>query len=185
LLFNRALRILLITNTLVLIAGGMLGPIYALFVEDIGGRLLDASIAIAIFAAVAGITTIVAGKHTDRAKRKEFIVGIGYALMGISFLLYIFADSVYFIFGIVILTGFAEALYAPAFDSLFSQHTTKRKVGLEWGTWEATDYFAGAFGAITGGALVTLFGFNVLFMAMAALCFISAIYIYFLPRRVL
>ena len=36
---------LLFTNSLIIVAGAMLGPIYALLVEDIGGGLLDASLA--------------------------------------------------------------------------------------------------------------------------------------------
>ena len=53
--FNRALRILLSTNGMILLAGAMLGPIYALFVDKIGGDLMDASIAGGIFALVAEI----------------------------------------------------------------------------------------------------------------------------------
>ena len=39
-LFNKAIKILLITNGFILIAGAMLGPIYALFVKKIGGDQL-------------------------------------------------------------------------------------------------------------------------------------------------
>jgi len=70
-LFNKALRILLITDGLVLIAGAMLGPIYTLFVEKIGGNLLDASLSGGIFAFGAGITTLIAGKFADKFKEKE------------------------------------------------------------------------------------------------------------------
>ena len=44
-LFNKAIRLLLLTNGFILLAGAMLGPIYALFVERVGGDLLHASLA--------------------------------------------------------------------------------------------------------------------------------------------
>jgi len=56
--FNKALRILLVTNALILLAAAMLGPIYALFVKEIGGDLMDASIAGFIFAISAGLVTL-------------------------------------------------------------------------------------------------------------------------------
>ena len=34
---NKALKILLSTNAIILLAAAMLGPIYAIFVEEIGG----------------------------------------------------------------------------------------------------------------------------------------------------
>ncbi len=141
-LFNRALRILLITNGLVLISGAMLGPIYALFIKNIGGDLLDASIAASIFAFAAGITTIIAGKFADKNKRDELIVASSYVLMGIGFLLYIFVNSIWFLFCVQILIGFAEAFYSPAFDALYSKHITKKKAGREWGAWESMNYFS-------------------------------------------
>lgn len=54
---NRATHILLATNGAVLISAAMIGPIYALIVERVGGDLLDASIAGGVFALAAGITT--------------------------------------------------------------------------------------------------------------------------------
>ena len=184
-LFNRALRILLITNGLVLLAAAMLGPIYALFVENIGGSLLDASLTGGFFALAAGITTLIAGKFADKNKRAELIVAAGYTLMGIGFLLYIFVNSIWFLFCIQILIGFAEAVYSPAFDTLYSRHITIKKAGREWGAWESINYFSIAAGSITGGLIVTNLGFNALFGMMAGLCFISAIYIFHLHKRIL
>ena len=184
-LFNKALRILLITNGLVLIASAMLGPIYALFVEKIGGSLLDASLTGGIFALAAGITTLIAGNFADKFKEDELIVASGYIIMGIGFILYIFVNSIWSLFGVQVLIGFAEAFYSPAFDAVYSKHITKKKAGSEWGAWESMNYFSTAIGAAMGGLIVSTFGFNALFTIMGILCFASAIYIYHLPRRVL
>jgi len=184
-LFNRALRILLITNGLVLLAGAMLGPISALFVEKIGGDLLDASLTGAFFALAAGITTLLAGKLADKNKRDEWVVAFGYLVIGIGFFLYMFVNSIWFLFGVQILIGFAEAFYSPAFDALYSKHITKRKAGREWGAWEAMNYFSIAIGAVIGGFIASTFGFNAIFALMSALCIVSAIYIFHLRKRVL
>ena len=184
-LFNKALRILLITNGLVLVAGAMLGPIYALYVENIGGDLLDASLTGGFFALAAGITTLIAGRFADKNKSGELVVALGYAVMGLGFLLYIFVNSIWFLFGVQILIGFAEAFYAPAFDALYSKHITKKKAGREWGAWEATNYFSIAIGAAAGGFIASNFGFNAIFITMSALCFISSIYIFHLHKRIL
>ena len=184
-IFNKALRILLITNGLVLLAGAMLGPIYALFVERIGGDLLDASLTGGLFALAAGVTTLIAGKFVDKNKRNELIIVLGYFTMGLGFLLYIFVNSIWFLFGVQILIGFAEAFYSPAFDALYSKHITKKKAGREWGAWESMNYFSIAIGAVIGGLIVSNFGFNAIFIVMSVLCFISAGYIFYLRKRIL
>ena len=185
-LFNKALRILLVTNGLILIAGAMLGPIYALFVTKIGGDLLDASIAGALFALTAGLVTILSGKLSDKVRHSELVMILGYLLMGTGFFLYQFVDSVMFLFGIQILIGLGEAIYSPAFDKLYSTHLDDNKEGTEWGAWGGMNYFTTAFGAFAGGLIVTKFGFNAIFIIMAALSYISASYLYFLsPKKVL
>lgn len=184
-IFNRAIRILLITNGLVLIAGAMLGPIYALFVEEIGGDLLDASYTFGAFALAAGITTLISGRYADKLKENELIVVLGYGIMGVGFFGYLFVNSIISLLIVQIILGLGEAIYAPAFDALYSKHLDGHKSGREWGAWEATDYFTTAFGAVAGGLLVTFFGFNMVFVAMGLLCFASAIYIFRLSRRTL
>lgn len=184
-LFNKQIRILLFTNGLILIASAMLGPIYALFVEKIGGDLLDASYAFGIYALAAGVTTLVSGKYADKMKENELIVVAGYAIMGIAFFGYLFVNSVWSLLVVQILIGLGEAIYSPAFDAVYSKHLDGHKSGREWGAWESINYFTTSFGAITGGFLVTLFNFNIIFIVMGLLCFISAIYIFLLPRRVL
>jgi len=166
-------------------AAAMLGPIYALFVEKVGGDLMDASIAGGIFALIAGITTLVSGKYSDRIKQNELIVVLGYTIMGIGFLLYIWVDSIMFLFIVQAIAGLGEAIYSPAFDAVYSKHLDGHKSGTQWGAWESMNYFTAAVGAIIGGGLVTLFGFQILFIVMAMLCFGSAVYIYHLKRNVL
>jgi MFS family permease len=185
LFFNRALKILLFTNALILVAAAMLGPIYALFVEKVGGDLLDASITGGVFALAAGITTLIAGRYSDKLRMEKLIIAIGYFLIGVSFLLYIFVDSTTSLLFVQVLLGFAEAFYSPAFDSLYSKHICLCKAGREWGMWEAMNYFMAGIGAIIGGFIVAIFGFNGVFALMSLLCFVSVIYICLLPKKVL
>lgn len=185
LFFNKALRILLYTNAMILLAAAMLGPIYALFVEKVGGDLMDASIAGSIFALVAGLTTLIFGKYSDKIKENELIIVLGYGIMGVGFLLYFWVASVLFLFVVQAIIGFGEAIYSPAFDAVYSKHLDEHKSGTQWGAWESMNYFTTAIGAIIGGGLVTIFGFQVLFVIMTMLCFGSALYIYHLKRNML
>ncbi|MDX9893551.1 MAG: MFS transporter [Patescibacteria group bacterium] len=184
-LFNQPLKILLLTNSIILLAGAMFAPIYALFVSEIGGDLLDASYAGGIFALAAGITTLLSGKYSDRVKENELIVVAGYLIMGVGFLLLSICNSVWFLLVIQVLIGLGEAIYSPAFDAVYSKHLDKKQAGKQWGAWESINYFSLAVGAIVGGVIVTTTNFQVLFIIMAMMSFFSAIYIYRLPREVL
>ena len=184
-LFNKQIRILLITNGLILTAGAMLGPIYALFVGKIGGDLLDASYAFGAYALTAGITTLISGRYADKLKENELIVVFGYGILGMAFFGYTLVNSMWSLLIVQIIVGLGEAIYSPAFDAVYSKHLDGHKSGREWGAWESINYFTIAFGAISGRFLVTFLGFNAMFIVMGLISFASAIYIFRLPRRVL
>lgn len=182
---NVALRILLMTDSLVVFSAAMLGPIYALFVRDIGGNILDTGLAAAVYTATAGIVVFLSGRLSDRVKESELVVAAGYALMGTGFFSYILVQSVTELLLVQVLVGLGQALCSPSFDALYSKHLDAKQSGSQWGAWEAMNYFAAAFGALAGSTVASLFGFPVLFTTMGCLAFTSALYIYFLPRRVL
>lgn len=181
----RAIRILLATNGVILLAGYMLGPIQAIFVEKIGGDIFDASLASSIFALVAGILTLISGKFADKIKENELILVLGHLVVATGFFGYIFVSNVWQLFLVQVLVGTGEAIYYPVYDAIYSKHLRRHKEGVEWGAWEAMDYFANAIGAIVGGVLATILGFKVLFAIMSFMTFLAGLYIWRLDRKVL
>jgi MFS family permease len=182
---NKPLKILLATNGIILMAAAMLGPIYALFIEEIGGSLLDASYAGAIFALVAGITVLLSGSYTDRVKNPERIIAFGYIVMGSGFFLLTFVSSIWFLLAVQGLIGFGEAIYSPSYNAVYSKHLTKNEAGRQWGYWESMSHFTAVIGALLGGYIATTFGFDTLFICAALFCLASATYILILPKKVL
>ena len=183
---NRPLRILLINDTLVWIAASMIVPIYAVFVDDIGGDILDAGLAASIFALVAGVVVLIMGRLSDHIKRLSRVVAIGYLLNGTGFVLYIFVSNVWQLFAVQALIGLAQASVAPAFDALYTKNIgSPKKASSRWSMWEAGYYFAIAIGSALGAAIVKFASFDTLFVIMACLCYGSGLYVLSRPKRVL
>ncbi len=180
---NKALRILLGTNAIILIASYMFGPIYALFVEKVGGDLLDASIAGGIYALAAALTTMLMGRFTDRIKEQELVVVLGYSILALAYLGFFFVDSTVKLLVVQAAIGFGEAIYSPAFDAVYSKHLATKRAGSQWGAWESMNYFTAASGSVIGGYIASVWGFPALFIVMSVLCAVSGLYIYTLPRR--
>ena len=177
--FSKTLKIMLLTNGLVLLSGSMFGPIYGMFVEQIGGNIFDAGLTGSAFALAAAITTFLTGRIADRLKNHAEIVSLGYLIMALGFLLYLTVSSIYSLLVVQVIIGFAEAFYSPSFDVLYSRHVSRKHAGTGWGAWESINYFSIAVGAMIGGAIASIFGFQKLFLFMSALCLVSSAVILF------
>lgn len=153
------------------LALGMLGPIYAIFVQKIGGDILDASWAYFTFTITCGVTIYLIGRWEDHQKHKEKLIVVGYSLTAVGALGYIFVDSQASLVVVQIVLGLATAILSPAFDALYSRYVTKGRETSNWGAWEGMGYVVTAVAAIVGGYIASTFGFTVLFISM----FISAL----------
>lgn len=186
-MLNKPLKILLATEVTVMIAGSMIVPFYALFVEKIGGDILDVGLGASVFAVAAGISVLIAGRVSDRIDHKERIIGGAYLVMAAGFLLYILVDSIWLLLVTQVLIGLAEASYAPAYDALYGRHADRggKQAATRWSIAEASYYFSAAIGAGLGAILVHFAGFTALFLTMAALCICSGAYLFTLPKNTL
>ena len=163
---KRGLVILLACFALFTLAAEMLAPVYAVFVERIGGDLLTAGGAYAIFMGVTGILIIIISKWEDRFKHLEKLVVLGFCIKVIGFTGYVFVSKPMHLFLVQVILGLGEAVSLPAHDGLYSQLLDRGKYASEWGMYDALWYITAAVAGIIGGAISNYLGFKMLFFLM-------------------
>lgn len=182
-LMNDALRYLLFISGIFMFAFAMFSPIYAIFVERVGGGIEVAANSWAIFGVVAGLLTFLFSRYENRMKETELAIAWSQFVMGLGYLMLYLTDNVSMLYLDMIVLGIAEALYWPAFHSVFAKHTDSKKSTWQWGIYDGLAYFVPAIGSAIGGWLVASYGFSLIFMIMAGLSFFCGIFIIFLPRK--
>lgn len=182
---NKALRILVAVNTTMVFVIGLLAPFYATFVQRIGGDIAFAGFSWAVFAIVAGVLTLLFGKWQMKVKEQELMLALGYLIRGLVFLSYAFMGSMSQLIFTQVLWGVGAALGSPAFDAVYSSHTTKEESIVQWGQWEGIASIATGLAALAGGILIQEMGFSAVFIGMAVISFLLGIYIWRLPRKLL
>lgn len=162
------LKILITSSIFYNFAAGMLGPIYAIFAQKIGGDILVASSAIAVYTAVVGVLILVFGRFEDRLdKKKIFIIGRAVNVVGVAG--YIFVSSPADLFFVQVILGIAIAMMNPTFEALYSRGLRKGHEAFEWSVWEGSINLVLAGAAVLGGVVATVFGFTTLFILMTCM----------------
>ncbi len=170
---KKTLKLLLEASGFFIFASGMLGPIYAIFVEEIGGNILTASGAWAIFTLFSGILKFFISKWEDHVKHQEKLLIIGYGMASLGFLGYFFVQNAIHLFIVQAFLGIATAIRVPAYDGMYSRNLDKGKAISEWGIWESMSDINLAISATIGGLIASIFGFKVLFLFMFVLSVIG------------
>jgi len=172
---HKQLKIFLVVLSFFILAGGMFGPIYAIFVVDIGGDILVAGTAWAIFMIVSGIGIFIMGKIQDKLKRDKPIIISGYTLISLGFLAYFFVSNTTQLFLVQILLGLGTMVVVPARDSFYTKYLEKGKIASQWAAWESLWYILGGIAAILGSFFAKIFGFKALFLLMFLLSLVGLV----------
>lgn len=182
---NRSLRILIFTNAILVFIVGLFAPFYAVFIGRIGGNIAFAGLSWAVFSIVAGALIFLFANWELKIKEPELLIAVGYLLRGVVFMSYAFMSSMTQLIVTQVLWGVATALGTPAFDSVYSAHTSKENSIVEWGQWEGVAAIVTGIAALVGGIVIQAFGYSLVFMIMAVISVGLAVYIWRLPREVL
>jgi MFS family permease len=164
-------------------AWGLLSPVYALFVVNriTGGDIARAA-KIAGFAAlcywlVKSFLQFPISRYLDRnhGEKDDFLfMVLGTFFSGLIPFGFMISSQPWHVFGLEILHAAAMSMFIPSWYAIFTRHIDKGQEAFEWGM-DST--FLGIGVGITGaagGMITALLGFNVIFILVGTLNFISA-----------
>jgi MFS family permease len=109
----------------------------------------------------------------------------GYLVRAISWISLIFVNSMGALITIQILLGLGESLGSSAFSAIFAEHLDRNKHVKEYASWHLVSTLLGAASTLIGGLIVSIFGFNILFITMSLLAMASFIGVVVKPRKLL
>lgn len=171
---NLPLKLLLMGSYLWVFGEGLLGPLYAIFAEDVGGSVLELTGAYAIYLVIAGILMIVVGRVADRG-RSELLMMAGYALNAAATFGYLLVKTPAHLFIVQAILGIALALANPTWDSLFQKYSEEGSVATAWGLEEGGNFIAQGAAMMLGGIILTATSFTALFVIMGVVQTIATV----------
>lgn len=166
---------MLLLEGLFMFSGGLFGPIYALFVDSVGGSILDAGMAAFAFLASTGILVFVISRWENRQKHQEKLYLLGYLMTAVGYVGYIFVSSHLELIVVQVFLGVAQAVYLPVRDSIYSKAVKRGSEAADWGKWEAESFIAPAVAAVLGASIAFALGFQALFFAMFLISLVGVV----------
>ncbi len=150
-------------------ADGLLGPLFAVFAQKVGGNILDISWAWGIYLVAMGVFIIIVGFVSDRMPKLPILFS-GYILTAALTFCYLFVSTPTQLFVLQGAMGFALALTNPTHYALYARYVREKKGdGVQWGLADGRDKIATGLAVFAGGVLVTATSFEVLFITMGVL----------------
>jgi MFS family permease len=165
---EKGYKILLIASLLANFGDNLIGPFYAVFVEKIGGSILDIGFTVTVFGICTGVLMIIVGKISDRLDKKLVTV-FGYGLYALGSFLYLIISSPWQLFALQVVFAFGTACLAAPLTALFSQYIQKGKEGAQWGLEGGGSFLAIGIASFFGTLITNQWGFKILFLAMFAI----------------
>ena len=179
---RREIATLLSASFIYNFGAGLFGPIYAIFVEQIGGDIITVGSAWAVYCISVGIAAFIFSRFEDRLP-KEKIIALGYALLSMGFIGYYFVNAPIHLFAVQMYMGLSMAFLNPAWDAYFTIKADKKKEAPEWGDWEAGIFIVTGVSAVIGSHIANTFGFKTLFLIMFCICISSSVVAHMLVKK--
>lgn len=177
---NPVIRLLIISDTVLGGAVGLLGPIFALFITDFiqGGNEAVAGLAAGIYLLTKSVLQIPIAHFIDKVRGEGddfWLMFIFSILMAFIPLLYLVIHTPLQLYAVQFLLGFFTAFTFPTYMAIFTRHIDKAKEGTEWGVYFTLTDLTGAAFAALGGFIALTSGFPTLIFTVVILSFVGAV----------
>lgn len=167
--------ILLRASFLAIFAMSLFGPLYAIFVQEIGGDILDVGIAYAVFSVATGLFILIFGTSKFFSDNVRLMVVLGYVLWTMGYAGYFFVRSPIHLFFVQIILGIAGGILEPSWDSVYAAELREAEASYHWSLWSGGQSLITGAAAIIGSFIVANYSFRLLFLIMSAFNLLSVI----------
>ncbi len=175
---NRAVQILLMYLFVINVAGGLFGPLYAVFVTNsiAGASLKTVGFALGLAAMAKSIFQIPLARYLDKhnGERDDYYALLLGAVLGVIYPFFlIFVSEIWQLYFLEILSGIGASFLMAAYYSLFARHVDKNSEGFEWSLFSVGGLtVSSAIGGAVGGVLADALGFQILFLTSGIMNFL-------------
>jgi MFS family permease len=171
---SRRGRLLVMISLLTTFAESMLVPMYVAFTESVGGSILDAGIAFAVFSMATGLFISLIGTRPCFQRHVKSFLILGFLVSACCDISYTFVQNRWQLFAAQVVAGLATGLIEPAWDSLFTD-AMEESSAKHWSIWAGGTHLAAGAAALLGGVIVAYFSFKTLFVSMALIDVVATI----------
>ncbi len=180
---NQKEKVLLYADNLWYLGEGMLGPLFAVFAERVGGSVLDITWAWSTYMAITGVFIMVFGKLSDGPRFKEKLLVAGYALNALLTFCYLLVSNPTQLLLVQAGLGLATAMATPTWNALYTKHQDRKHGGYFWGLADGQANLVTAAALVMGGLIVNYFSFQALFIVMGCAQVVATLYTAKLLRK--
>lgn len=174
---NKVIRFLLLSDVFIITGFGLIAPILAIYINGslVGGSMLRAGIASAIFLITKSIVQIPFSKFVD--KKDEYFdlmwLLLGALIVCIVPFIYIFSYTIWGIFFAQFLYGLGSAFSYPTWLKIWNSHLDIHHETFEWSVYSSAIALSSAFASIFGAWISEIFGFVTTFAFVGIISFLG------------
>lgn len=173
---HRILHTLLLTNYFNVFAFSLFSPLFTIFALHYGATAFTLSGALAIYALTLGVLLIVFGHLQNSIKNKRAVVVIGYFVLSLTAITFLFVHTLRDIYLVQILNAAATAWMTPAWKALYGKYEETGHETEEWALADGGNQLLLSTATFLGGSLLTIIGFRFLIILMASLQLLGAFF---------
>ncbi len=156
---------------------GLYGPVYAIFVKDLGGSLIDIGIAYSILLILQGLLVIPFGELTDRYGVRLLSITSTLFFALAAFLYAFWVKDVFSVFIVQAIIGISTAAGSPSWPLMLFNASGKSRRALKYGILQAGMYVGEGIAGIAGSAIAAYISFHALFVGVGVLLLASVFFI--------
>ena len=181
---KKGLKLLILSDLLIIMSFGLISPILAIFVKDglTGGNAFAAGISTGIVLLVKSLLEIPFGKVEDHHSKKKYLI-IGTFIISFVHLGYFLVNHVYQLYFVQFIYGIGAAMAFPAFGALFLRYLDRGKAAYEWSVYGTVVGLGTAITAFLGGLVAQKFSFDTLFLVTSIVSIIGTFVLFKIPAE--